>query len=1370
MGTFEPDKTAKSLLADGSQAFNDHVAATLQTSLDRALPQMEVRVKHLTIAADVVVGRHDDGRELPTLTHAIKTAALKLSAKKHVVHKTILRSFSGVFEPGTITLVLGQPSSGKSSLMKVLSGRFPSEKRVAVDGDITYNGVPQHELGSRLPQFVTYVDQHDVHFPTLTVKETLEFAHAFTGGELLRRGEELLAHGSVDENLAALKTVQTVFQHYPEIVIEQLGLQNCQDTIIGNGMLRGVSGGERKRVTTGEMEFGMKYMTLMDEISTGLDSATAFDIITTQRSIAKTLGKTVVISLLQPSPEIFALFDNVLILNAGEVMYHGPRDRALPYFESLGFRCPPHRDTADFLLDLGTKQQVKYQDALPMGMTKHPRWPVEFGQHFQRSDVYQGTLARLNERWDDDLVASVDYFMKPTPEFQQSFVENAIAVTRRQVLVTMRNKAFIRVRGFMVIVIALLYGSLFYQLQPTNVQVTMGVLFQSLFFLGLGQYAQVPGYCSIRGIFYKQRRANFVRTSAYVVACSASQIPWALGETVVFGSIVYWMCGFVASAGTFLLYELLVFQTLMAFAAWYFFMAAVTPDMHIAKPVSMMSIFTFVAFAGFVIPKNQIPDYFVWIYWLDPIAWCLRAVAVSQYRSSAFDVCEYAGTDYCSEYKMRMGEYFLSLYDVPSDESWIWLGVVVLFAIYALFMVLGWAVLEYKRYEGPEHITLTAETAEAVATDEYALATTPTSGRKTPAMDAQAEEAVTLNVKATPKKFEPVTIAFQDLWYSVPDPHNPKESLTLLKGISGYALPGSITALMGSTGAGKTTLMDVIAGRKTGGTIQGKITLNGYEASDLAIRRSTGYCEQMDVHSDASTIREALVFSAFLRQDSSVPDSQKYDSVQECLELLDLESVADEIVRGSPTERMKRLTIGVELAADPSVLFLDEPTSGLDARSAKLIMDGVRKVADTGRTIVCTIHQPSTEVFMLFDKLLLLKRGGQTVYFGDLGKRARTMVGYFEAIPGVRPLPEGYNPATWMLECIGAGVNHLHDNPVDFVDQFNSSETKRAMDADLAAVSVPAPGSSELVFGKKRAASSWTQMTALVGRFMNLYWRTPSYNLTRFAIAPLMGLLFGLIYLSVSYTSYQGVNAGVGMVFMTTLFNGVVAFNSVLPITSLDREAFYRERAAQTYNSLWYFVGSTVAEIPYVFGSMLLYTVIFYWMVGFTGFGTAVLYWINTSLLVLLQTYLGQLLVYCLPSVEVAALLGVMLNSILFLFMGFNPPANAIPSGYKWLYTITPQRYSLAILAALVFSKCDELPTYDTQTQQYVDVASNLGCQPMTNPPVTISHITIKEYVESTFEYKHDEIWRNFGIVLAFIVGVRLLALVSLRFINHQKR
>ncbi|GAB9477904.1 hypothetical protein Gpo141_00015092, partial [Globisporangium polare] len=218
----------------------------------------------------------------------------------------------------------------------------------------------------------------------------------------------------------------------------------------------------------------------------------------------------------------------------------------------------------------------------------------------------------------------------------------------------------------------------------------------------------------------------------------------------------------------------------------------------------------------------------------------------------------------------------------------------------------------------------------------------------------------------------------------------------LLKGISGYALPGTITALMGSSGAGKTTLMDVIAGRKTGGKVQGQISLNGFEANDLAIRRSTGYCEQMDIHSNASTIREALTFSAFLRQDSSVSASDKFETVNECLDLLDMHDIADEIIRGRSVEQMKRLTIGVELAAQPSVLFLDEPTSGLDARSAKLVMDGVRKVANTGRTVVCTIHQPSSEVFFLFDSLLLLKRGGETVFFGDLGQDCRNLVEYFE--------------------------------------------------------------------------------------------------------------------------------------------------------------------------------------------------------------------------------------------------------------------------------------------------------------------------------------------------------------------------------------
>ncbi|KAL3672628.1 hypothetical protein V7S43_001923 [Phytophthora oleae] len=314
---------------------------------------------------------------------------------------------------------------------------------------------------------------------------------------------------------------------------------------------------------------------------------------------------------------------------------------------------------------------------------------------------------------------------------------------------------------------------------------------------------------------------------------------------------------------------------------------------------------------------------------------------------------------------------------------------------------------------------------------------------------------------------------------------------------------------MGSSGAGKTTLMDVIAGRKTEGKIQGEILLNGYPATDLAIRRTTGYCEQMDVHSVASTFREALTFSAFLRQRADVPDSTKYDSVNECIDLLGMESIADQIIRGASTEQMKRLTIGVELAAQPSVLFLDEPTSGLDARLAKLIMDGVRKGADTGRTIFCTIHQPSAEVFQVFDSLLLLKRVGESVFFGDLGENSSKLINYFEGIDGVQKLKSSYNPATWMLEVIGAGVGNDNADKTDFVALFQESEEFRCLQVSFERPGLFKPSDTlpPLEFGDKRASMNWTQMKFLSKRFLDLYWRTASYNLTRFCIFTGLGII-----------------------------------------------------------------------------------------------------------------------------------------------------------------------------------------------------------------------------------------------------------------------
>uniref|UniRef100_H3H5U6 ABC-2 type transporter domain-containing protein n=1 Tax=Phytophthora ramorum TaxID=164328 RepID=H3H5U6_PHYRM len=215
-----------------------------------------------------------------------------------------------------------------------------------------------------------------------------------------------------------------------------------------------------------------------------------------------------------------------------------------------------------------------------------------------------------------------------------------------------------------------------------------------------------------------------------------------------------------------------------------------------------------------------------------------------------------------------------------------------------------------------------------------------------------------------------------------------------------------------------------------------------------------------------------------------------------------------------------------------------------------------------------------------------------------------------------------------------------------------------------------------------------------------------------------------------------------------------------MPMASEDRLAFYRERASQTYNALWYFVGSTVVEIPYVFFGTLVFMAPFYPMVGFTGATTFFAYWVHLSMHVLWQAYFGQLMSYLMPTVEVAAIFGVLLQTIFFLFNGFNPPGGSIPTGYKWLYHITPHKYSLALVASLVFGDCPS----DGD-------GSEVGCQVMTGlPPSLPENMTVQDYLEDIFLMKHSEIWKNFGFVLGFIVLYRLLGLLTLRFVNHQKK
>ena len=172
----------------------------------------------------------------------------------------------------------------------------------------------------------------------------------------------------------------------------------------------------------------------------------------------------------------------------------------------------------------------------------------------------------------------------------------------------------------------------------------------------------------------------------------------------------------------------------------------------------------------------------------------------------------------------------------------------------------------------------------------------------------------------------------------------------------------------------------------------------------------------MDVHEGSSTVREAMRFSAYLRQPPDISKEEKDQYVEDMIEVLELQDLADALVASLGVEARKRLTIGVELASRPSLLFLDEPTSGLDGQSAWNLVRFLRKLASKGQAILCTIHQPSSLLFESFDRLLLLERGGETVYFGDIGNDSRVIRDYFSRHGAV--CPPNVNPAEVSDVCV----------------------------------------------------------------------------------------------------------------------------------------------------------------------------------------------------------------------------------------------------------------------------------------------------------------------------------------------------------------
>ncbi|KAF2216500.1 hypothetical protein CERZMDRAFT_93790 [Cercospora zeae-maydis SCOH1-5] len=428
--------------------------------------------------------------------------------------------------------------------------------------------------------------------------------------------------------------------------------------------------------------------------------------------------------------------------------------------------------------------------------------------------------------------------------------------------------------------------------------------------------------------------------------------------------------------------------------------------------------------------------------------------------------------------------------------------------------------------------------------------------------------------------------------------------------------------------------------------------------------------------------------SALLRQPPSIPRVEKIAHVEEVIKILEMESYADAAIgvpgEGLNIEQRKRLTIGVELAAKPTLLlFLDEPTSGLDSQTAWSIVNVLRKLANNGQTILCTLHQPSAELFQTFDRLLYLAMEGKPVYFGDIGPASTIVTGYFEKY-GARTCGADENPAEYILEVTGGSSPNG-----SWPEVWNASKERQAVKQELVRLKKDLevrPSEAALEFDQDAfrpyAAALGQQLLLVLHRNFQQYWRTPSYLHSKIALSLCSTFFIGFSFWKTP-NSLQGLQNQLFAVFLLlSVFPNLS--NQIMPHMLIRRQLYEaRERSAKTYSWQAFVMADALVEVPW---NCLMGVIMFcawYYPIGLQQNAEVAGQVVERGGLMFLfilafMLYVGTFTSMTLAGVDSAEAAGMITNllfSFSLIFCGVLATPEALPGFWIFMYRVSPFTY-----------------------------------------------------------------------------------------------
>ncbi|KAK4247621.1 ABC-2 type transporter-domain-containing protein [Corynascus novoguineensis] len=1292
--------------------------------------------------------------------------------------RTLINDFTGVVRHGEMMMVLGRPGSGCSTFLKVIANN--RESYASVEGDVSYSGIPADEASKRYRGEVVYNAEDDQHLPTLTVGQTLKFS-------LLNKTKKNL-RGDVNTIIDAL--------------LRMFAIKHTENTIVGNAYVRGVSGGERKRVSIAETLSTKSTLVCWDNSTRGLDASTALDYAKSLRIMTDVSDRTTLTTLYQAGEGIYELMDKVLVIDEGRMLYQGPAKEARKYFEDLGFYAPPRQTTPDFLTSICDPNSRQFRDGWE---ARCPKTAQELERAFRESPAYQRLLddvrdfeQHLEKTGHADMQTFKDAVREqkskrvlPGSNYTIPFWKQVMACARRELWLIWGDKTELYSKYFTIVSNGLIVGSLFYDTPSSTAGsfLRAGAIFFSVVFLGWLQLAELMKAVSGRAIVARHKEYAFYRPSAVTLARALVDLPVLIFQVVVFGIILYFMTGLDLQPGKFFIQLLFMYTTTFCITAMYRMLAAMSPTMDDAVRFSGMALNLLVIYTGYVIAKPILLSQKIWFGWIahiNPLSYSFEAVMSNEFHARTMDCapanlvpqgpgihpenqgCAVTGAQPGSA-SVLGDDYIRASFDYTRAHLWRNFGVVIAFSVLYLIVTAvatelfsfansGGGALIFKRSKRTAKQAKTAKTSD----EETGNISGNSSSTEVPSSDHAGDFK---GLTGSERVF-----TWEDVTYTVPTPAGPKR---LLNGVSGYAKPGVMVALMGASGAGKTTLLNTLSQRQTVGVVSGSMLVDGAPLGN-DFQRSTGFVEQMDLHEESATVREAIEFSALLRQSRDVPRQEKLDYVDKVLDLLELTEIQDAIISSLGVEHKKRLTIGVELAAKPALLlFLDEPTSGLDAQSAFSIVRFLRRLCAAGQAIICTIHQPSSDLIQEFDKILALNPGGNTIYFGPVGKDGSAVVQYF-ADRGVH-CPPGRNVAEFLLETAIKGGRRPDGSRINWPDEWRTSPENKAilneiqqLKAERTKVLEQASSDASAEVKYEFAAPVSTQILLLTKRMFVRQWRDPSYIYGRLFTAVVIGIFNGFTFWKLGNTAADLQNAMFSS-FLIIMIPATV-LNAVLPKFFTNFSLWQaREHPSRIYGWVAFCTAEVLSEIP---GSILagaLYWLLWYLPTGLPYEGPSAGYvFLMTLLFFLFQSSWGQWICAWAPSFTVISNILPCFLVIFCLFNGVVVPYTQLNVFWKyWLYYLNPSSYWVSgVLSATLAGRpvhCapNEAAHFNPPSgQTCIDFAGDFVRQAgrgyLLNPNDTYDcgycpYVDGSEYLE-TLGISPDTKWRNFGIFLVFCV------------------